>query len=50
MMRRLLAVALFGTAVLIATLTVFAQQTTPAPARGDARGRGGNQPPPLFFK
>jgi hypothetical protein len=51
MMRRLLTVALFGTAVLIATLTVFARQAAPAPpARGEARGRGGNQPPPLFFK
>jgi hypothetical protein len=51
MMRRLLAVALFGTAVLIATLTVFARQATPAPpARGAAQGRGGNQPPRLFFK
>jgi hypothetical protein len=50
MMRRLLAVALLGTAVLIATLTVFARQAPPTSPGGDGRGRAGNQPPPLFFK
>jgi hypothetical protein len=51
MFRRLLILALLGTAVSISTLTVLAQQSAPAPAgRGEGRGRGENQPPRLLFK